>query len=338
MSLLPDGAIDTLGVSAAIDGATAAVTAALAAPLEVTPRPVDGIVIVASGDDAQVAEAARVLVTEHSPIPVVVHSGYGLPGFVTEAWQCVFVSHADSVEAASALDRTVEAAESVAVGDGPIVDAVAAAGGAVFRLPTPVAPRFGFAAALVATLRLLESYGALLAPVGDGDVASFGAAAGKQLAARTADLDSSGLDRSLARRIGRTIPLVYGSGAIGAVAAGRWKDQVNDNAKAPAFANSLPAVLHHELSGWGQHGDMTRQVFTFVTLRHDHEHPRDFAAMPTVEALLEEVTADRHEVSAAGSGALAQLLDLVHVGDRVSFHLAQENEIDPGPTSVDAIV
>ena len=41
----------------------------------------------------------------------------------------------------------------------------------------------------------------------------------------------------LARRIGRTIPLIYGGGPIGAVAAARWKCQVNENAKAPAFAN-----------------------------------------------------------------------------------------------------
>ena len=45
--------------------------------------------------------------------------------------------------------------------------------------------------------------------------------------------------RELARRIGRTIPLVYGGGALGAVAAMRWKCDVNENAKAPAFWNAL---------------------------------------------------------------------------------------------------
>lgn len=337
MALLPDGAIDTLGVRAAIDDTATDIASVLAAPLDVTPRPVEGIVIVAAGDDARVAEAARALVAEHSPVPVFVHSDHGLPGFVTEGWRCLFVSHDDNAEASDALERAVGRSEVVAVGQGPVVDAVAAAGGPVFAHAAPVAPRFGFAGSLVATLRLLDAYGALLAPVGEGDIATLGAAAADAVAARTAALDASGDDRTMARQIGRTIPLVYGTGPLGAVAAKRWKDQVNDNVKAPAFANSLPDVLHHELSGWGQHGDMTRQVFTFVTLRHDHEHPRYTAAMPVVEELVGEVTADRHEVKAAGAGALAQLLDLVHVGDRVSYHLAQENEIDPGPTSVDVI-
>ena len=73
-------------------------------------------------------------------------------------------------------------------------------------------------------------------------------------------------------RIGRTIPLVYGTGALGGVAAMRWKSDVNENAKAPAFWNQYPELDHNEICGWGQHGDVTRQVFTLVELRHGFEH------------------------------------------------------------------
>ena len=54
------------------------------------------------------------------------------------------------------------------------------------------------------------------------------------------------------------------AGPIGAVAAMRWKCQVNENAKAPAFANRVPELCHNEVAGWGQHGDVTRQVLTLV--------------------------------------------------------------------------
>ena len=80
--------------------------------------------------------------------------------------------------------------------------------------------------------------------------------------------------RELARRIGRTIPLIYGGGALGAVAAMRWKADVNENAKAPAFWNTHPELDHNEICGWGQHGDVTRQVLTLVELRHGFEHER----------------------------------------------------------------
>ena len=80
--------------------------------------------------------------------------------------------------------------------------------------------------------------------------------------------------RELARKIGRTIPLIYGSGGLGGVAAMRWKSRVNENAKAPAFWNTHPELDHNEICGWGQHGDVTRQVFTLVELRHGFEHAR----------------------------------------------------------------
>jgi glucose/mannose-6-phosphate isomerase len=73
----------------------------------------------------------------------------------------------------------------------------------------------------------------------------------------------------VARRIGRTIALVHGGGAVGSTAAQRWKTQINENAKAPAFWATQPELCHNEVCGWGQHGDVTRQVLTAVALRHD---------------------------------------------------------------------
>ena len=64
-------------------------------------------------------------------------------------------------------------------------------------------------------------------------------------------LAPGGAPAELARRLGRTIPLVYGSAGVAAVAAQWWKAQVNLNAKAPAFAATLPELTHDELAGLG---------------------------------------------------------------------------------------
>jgi glucose/mannose-6-phosphate isomerase len=138
----------------------------------------------------------------------------------------------------------------------------------------------------------------------------------------------------VARRIGRTIPLVHGAQAVGAAAALRWKAQVNENAKAPAFAAVYPELCHNEIAGWGQHGDVTRQVVTLVNLRHDAEHPQLARRFAFVADVLREVVADIIEVRAQGEGDLAQLLDLMLVGDFVSLHLAAREGIDPGPVPV----
>jgi glucose/mannose-6-phosphate isomerase len=118
---------------------------------------------------------------------------------------------------------------------------------------------------------------------------------------------------------------------LGGVAAQRWKNQVNENAKAPAFAATSPELCHNEICGWGQHGDMTRQVFTLVELRHDEEHPQESRRFELVRDIMAEVVHDVVEVRAAGEGPLAQLFDLTLVGDFVSLHLAAQEGIDPGP-------
>jgi glucose/mannose-6-phosphate isomerase len=142
--------------------------------------------------------------------------------------------------------------------------------------------------------------------------------------------------RELARRIGRTIPLVYGGGALGAVAAMRWKCDVNENAKAPAFWAAYPELDHNEICGWGQHGDVTRQLLTLIELRHGFEHERLSPRFAATREIIEECVAQVLAVEAEGEGRLAQVLDLMYTGDWVSCYLALDNDVDPGP--IDAIM
>jgi glucose/mannose-6-phosphate isomerase len=139
---------------------------------------------------------------------------------------------------------------------------------------------------------------------------------------------------AVARRIGGTIPLVHGGGAVGSTAAQRWKTQINENAKAPAFWSSQPELCHNEVCGWGQHGDVTRQIITALALRHDAEHPQVGRRFELVGEMLREVVSDVIEVRAAGDGELAQLFDLVLFGDYVSLWMAAAAGVDPGPVPV----
>jgi glucose/mannose-6-phosphate isomerase len=136
---------------------------------------------------------------------------------------------------------------------------------------------------------------------------------------------------ALARRIGRTMPLIHGGGGLGAVAAQRWKTDVNENAKCPAFWNAQSELGHNEISGWGQHGDLTRQMFTLVNVRHDFEHPQVMHRFNLTAELLDEVVSSVESVQAEGEGELAQLLDLILIGNLTSLHMAFQAGIDPGP-------
>ncbi len=125
--------------------------------------------------------------------------------------------------------------------------------------------------------------------------------------------------------------MIHGAGALGATAGARWRTQVNENAKCPAFNSVQPELCHNEICGWGQHGDATRQLLTLINLRHDHEHPQLSQRFELVADMMREVVAGIEEVRAEGEGELAQLLDLILIGDFTSLHLAAQEGIDPGP-------
>ena len=86
---------------------------------------------------------------------------------------------------------------------------------------------------------------------------------------------------------------------------------------------------------WGQGGDVTRQLITLIELRHGFEHPRLAARIDTTREIIDECVHQALTVDAEGQGRLAQLLDLMYLGDWVSCYLALQNDVDPGP--IDAI-
>lgn len=291
---------------------------------------VEHVVVVGMGGSGIAGDVLHAIAAPFMPVPVTVVKGYQPPEYVG-AQSLVFV-----MSFSGDTEETVEAATAAYEAGAALV--VVTCGGELGRLaddwkvpvvPVPASipqPRAALGAMAVPPLVVLEEIGLFPGAVQWIDLAL------DQLRSRRDQLVASGsLAEDVARRIGRTIPLIHSSEALGAAAALRWKAQINENAKAPAFYNLYPELCHNEVAGWGQHGDATRQLITLVNLRHDAEHPQLDRRYQLVSEVLREVVADIVEVRAAGEGDLAQLMDLALIGDFVSLHLARSEGIDPGP-------
>ena len=294
---------------------------------------VENVVVLGMGGSGIAGDVLMATAAPNMAVPVTVVKGYAPPGFVDTGSLVFVLSFSGNTE------ETIEAAGEAYEAGASMV--VVAGGGELVRLAeewqVPVVlvpsgipqPRAALGAMAVPPLAVLEKIG--LFP-GAGQWISR---AVDQLRCRRDELVTPGsLAADVARRIGRTIPLMHSSEALGAAAALRWKAQINENAKSPAFFSLYPELCHNELAGWGQNGDVTRQVMTLVNLRHDAEHPQVARRFSLVAEVLREVVADIIDVRAAGEGDLAQLFDLAIIGDFVSLHLAAVEEIDPGPIPV----
>jgi glucose/mannose-6-phosphate isomerase len=277
--------------------------------------------------DILLATASAVL-----PVPVQVVKSYECPSYVGEGTLVFAVSASGDTE--ETIEATTEAALNgariVAVTCGGELGRLASAWGApIIDVPARFPqPRTAVAAMSIPLLVVLEDLGLFR-----GARALVGEAVAHLKGRRDALIGAGEASEAaiLARRIGRTWPLFQGGGLVGAAAAQRWKTQVNENAKAPAFWSTQPELCHNEVCGWGQHGDVTRQLLTLVQLRHDGEHPQVSRRFELVADIMREVVAGVVEVRAAGEGDLAQLFDLILMGDLMSLWLAAEEGIDPGP-------
>ncbi|HEY7947188.1 MAG TPA: bifunctional phosphoglucose/phosphomannose isomerase [Acidimicrobiales bacterium] len=333
----PDGTLDSLGMFAATAALPEQVAEAAGAARGLEGLPdheyVEQVVVLGMGGSGIAGDLMVAVAGPFLPVPIVVAKSYDLPDFVGPGSLVFALSFSGDTE------ETVEAAGEAAAAGANLV--LVTSGGELGRqadawgapaVPVPgdiPQPRAALGAMAVPPLIVLEEIG--LFP-GAGRWVEL---AVEQLSRRRDTLLVPGNEaETLARTLGRTIPLVHGAEALGAAAALRWKNQINENAKAPAFFGVYPEICHNEIAGWGQNGDVTRQIITLVNLRHDAEHPQVVRRFDLVAELLREVVADIVEVRAVGEGDLAQLLDLILVGDFVSLHLAAQEGIDPGPVPV----
>lgn len=267
-------------------------------------------------------------------VPFWAGHGSALPGFV-DATTLVLVasSSGETEETLTATEKAIaRGAQVVAIGgdERSALGRLAAAAGVPWSPVRPGNPlaRCALGSVTVALLVALARVGLLPDPTASVRTASEALAQ-----RRDALLAPVGPPAELARRLGRTFPLVYGSAGGSAVAAQWWKSQVNLNAKTPAFAASLPGLAHDELAGWGQGGDVTRQTMSLVLLRHAGEAPSTVALFDAVRAATDEVMADLFEVRTDGADELGRFLDLSWVGTLVSLRLAAREGVDPGPVA-----
>ena len=335
MSAVNEDVLDTEGMFDATAAFPEQVAAAASAARGIGGLPtleeVENVVVLGMGGSGVAGDILLATAAPFMPVPVVVVKSYIPPAFVSETSLVFAISFSGDTE------ETVEAAAEAAVQGARVV--VVAGGGELGRLAEswdapyiPVAaagipqPRAGLGAMAIPPLVVLEEIGLFA-----GATEWIELAVAQLRRRRDSLLRPDNLAMTLARKIGRTIPLIHGAGALGATAATRWRTQVNENAKSPAFSGVQPELCHNEICGWGQHGDVTRQVFTLVNLRHDHEHPQIARRFELVADMVREVVSGIEVVQGEGEGELAQLLDLILVGDFTSLHLAAQEGIDPGP-------
>ena len=235
---------------------------------------IENVVVIGMGGSGIAGDVLQAVASPLLPVPVTVVKHYECPHFVDESSLVFAVSCSGRTEETieAATDAALAGAKLVVVTSGGELAQLAEAWRApVIGLPEVPWPRVAFGAMAVPLLVVLWRMGLL--PGADLWVER----AVEQLKWRRDDLVKAGKSSEaadVARRIGPTVPMLHGGGAIGAVAAQRWKTQVNENAKRLAFSATQPELCHNEVCGWTEASKPVAELMSLVMLRHDGEHPQ----------------------------------------------------------------
>jgi glucose/mannose-6-phosphate isomerase len=264
---------------------------------------------------------------------VAVHKGYGpIPPWAIRVRPLVIAaSYSGNTE--ETLDLVTSASESgltvatITTG-GRLAELTAANRWATITVPTGLQPRAAAGYMVGASVRLLEASGSI-----DDQRLALTETTG--LVESMLEEGSPAWEQAttISERLAGRIPIIYGGGPVSAVVAQRWKTQINENAKVPAWYSLLPELDHNEITGWETLPDTTREHLGIVVLADERDHERVRKRVAFTRSLTEEAVPWVGEVASSGSSTLARLMSLTVVGDLVSWMLAERLGVDPVPVA-----
>jgi len=324
------------------------------------------IVVAGLGGAGLAGEILGAVTGPGSPVQVVAARAERLPAWVGAADAVIAVSGSGTT--AETLAVTVEAARRgcrlVGVGPGdsplhrvaeqaraPFIPVVAAGP------PSSTLPRSRLWGLAIPLLVIAERLG----------VARVGAEVYEQAAGRLEEVSHQcrpasesfvNPGKSLALDLVGTLPLVWGTSALSAVAARRFAAQLSDNAKYPAIVGVLPEAAHNQiaafdgpftpaarpspgpaeaeglpdLSSWDLDYEDTRPGFTplrLVLIVDPEQDQRVAAQQRAVTELAGQRGIGLSELAMDGEHPLVRLAGVVQLADYASVYLAIASGIDP---------
>ncbi|MBI2165503.1 MAG: bifunctional phosphoglucose/phosphomannose isomerase [Chloroflexi bacterium] len=288
------------------------------------------VVVAGMGGSAIGGDLVSDLLSLENAPPIVCWRDYGLPQWAGEDTLVVVSSYSgETEESLSAFRAALErGCKAVAVTSGGRLRALALENG-VPLLPITFKgePRSAVGWSLLGLLGLLQGL-SLCTDKEESVKEAVGVLQG--LAARYGSTEEA---KVMARRLQDRLVVIYGAGILQAVAR-RWKTQINENAKAWAFAEALPELNHNSIVGLPLPRVLKGRARVILLLAPDFTHPRVTLRFQITQDILAKEGVQAEEVRAEGKGPLAQVLSTLCLGDWVSYYLALLYDADPSPVPV----
>lgn len=202
------------------------------------------------------------------------------------------------------------------------------------RLPEGFPPRSAVGYLTFGLIRLLEHYKVI--PDQTTAVNRLIGSLVKKAGALAVDLPAEqNIAKTSAQALQGRIPVIYATHPLMAPLAYRWKCQVNENAKYPAFWHVFPEMNHNEIEGW-ERGRLGDHIAPVLLSRMPFGGMTPYRKRAEVfKKILSDRKIPYQEFFTEGETLLEEMFTLIYLGDMISYYLAVLEDVNP--TSIDLI-
>jgi glucose/mannose-6-phosphate isomerase len=295
---------------------------------------VNKVVILGMGGSAIGGDLVKSLVMSEAKIPVIVHRDYGLPAFVDEKTLLIASSYSGNTEETlSGFEPALKTkAKKIAMTTGGKLQQMAEVNNIpVFKIEYKAQPRAALGFSFIPTLGVMQKLGFIKDKTKDVEETV------QVLEKLSARLDEESYvatnpAKQIAQRLYGCLPVIYGAG-IAAEVAHRWKTQLNENSKTWAFYEVFPELNHNATVGFPLPEEIAKKV-RVIMLRSPLFNQRIKLRYDVTCELLKQAGIQYEFVDSEGTSPLAQMVNLVSIGDYASYYLAILYRVDPSPVKV----
>lgn len=296
---------------------------------------VDRVVIQGMGGSAIAGDLLSDLASLEKSPQISVWRDYGLPPYVNNRTLFIVSSYSgDTEETLDGFERAMAAkAKIAAVTSGGKVLAIAKSKGLpVFQIKYKGEPRTSLGYSFMPLISLACKTGLIKDKSKDVvEAIAILKRGNKELAPEVPS--SKNAAKKLALDIHEHIVAVYGSGFL-SNAARRFKGQINENSKGWAFYDLLPELDHNSIVGYQFPETAARNDIRVIMFSSPNLNKRTLLRYEITRKILAQSGGKATIFTARGNSELAQMLNLIQLGDYTSYYLAILNGIDPAPVEV----
>lgn len=259
------------------------------------------------------------LVQDELKVPVIINNNYFLPSFANEETLVIISSYSGNTEeTVYALEQALEIGCEIAciTSGGKVKQTAEEKGLNHIIIPGGNPPRSMLPYSLVQQFFILNYYN-LISSKSFEEIE-------KSILLLDNTIDSIKTQaKGIAKKLLNKTTAIYADTSIGAVAT-RFKQQINENAKALCWDHVIPEMNHNELVGWAGGSNQFAAIF----LKNETDFNRNQVRFNVSQEIIEKYTDTVLEIYSKGDTLIQKALYLILLTDWISVYLGNLKGVD----------